>query len=44
MRLYTNYSESKTPKQCRVFKSSDICNYCLSANRNNYNLVITEFD
>ena len=44
IRLYINYSESKTPKQFRVFKSLGICNHYLSTNRNNYDLVITESD
>ena len=44
MRSYTNYSESEILKQYRVFKSSGIYNYCFSANRSNYNLVIIESD
>ena len=44
IRFYINYSELKTPKQYRVSKSSNIYNYYLSANRNNYNLIIIESD
>ena len=44
IRFYINYSELKTFKQYRVFKSFDICNYCLSTNRNNYDLIIIESD
>ena len=44
IRFYINYLEFKTPKQCRVFKSSDIYNYCLSTNRNICDLVVIESD
>ena len=44
MRFYINYFKSKIFKQYRVFKSSGICNYCLSTNRSNYDLVIIESD